>query len=366
MRFFSLACILVLLANSAADGRDYEVGDRVMVISKAKLIAADRTEADEVDLGLFLQVTAVDGEKLWVSNGRPGWLDEKHVVPAAEALGYLTARNEQDRDNLKVALALAQLRSERREFDAAILLYNDLIERNSGEAVFFNNRGICWIEKGEIEKGIADFNQSIRLNPRDARAFHNRGDAWHQIGKVDKAIEDFEQSIKLAPNFAGSYRSLGDVWADKGEPEKAIQFYDQAIEIDPMFATAYFNRAFLWESLGNRKNALADLGRVIKADPNFASAYNARAWIRATCPDATYRDGRLACIDATIALQLAGENDPGTLDTLAAANAEAGDFESAIKWQTKACQLATGALKADLETRLELYKKGKPYRQTSD
>ena len=49
------------------------------------------------------------------------------------------------------------------------------------------------------------------------------------------------------------------------------------------------------------------------------------------------------------------------------ANAEAGDFKSAVKRQKKAIDLLTEEeeqLRADFEERLKLYQLGKPYRQS--
>jgi hypothetical protein len=54
------------------------------------------------------------------------------------------------------------------------------------------------------------------------------------------------------------------------------------------------------------------------------------------------------------------------IDTLAAAYAEAGDFAEAVQWQVKAIELLppnpSPLLKAPLQSRLDLYKSGKPFR----
>ena len=55
-----------------------------------------------------------------------------------------------------------------------------------------------------------------------------------------------------------------------------------------------------------------------------------------------------------------------TLDTLAAAFAELGDFASAVKWQSKAIELlADDKTKDDYRTRLKLYERKKPYHETT-
>ena len=57
---------------------------------------------------------------------------------------------------------------------------------------------------------------------------------------------------------------------------------------------------------------------------------------------------------------------PGYVDTLAAAYAELGRFEDAVKWQQKAAELAPEASKPEYEARLALYREGKPFRDVID
>ncbi len=57
----------------------------------------------------------------------------------------------------------------------------------------------------------------------------------------------------------------------------------------------------------------------------------------------------------------------GYIDTLAAACAEAGGFESAVKWQKKVVELLTESQRAagteEFDERLKLYESGMPYRE---
>jgi tetratricopeptide (TPR) repeat protein len=89
-------------------------------------------------------------------------------------------------------------------------------------------------------------------------------------------------------------------------------------------------------------------------------AYNGRAWLRATCSDEKYRDGASAVEDATTACELMSWNDFQSLETLAAAYAEAGDFVEAVDCQEKAIELAHDDKKEGCRIRLKLYKEGKP------
>jgi hypothetical protein len=113
---------------------------------------------------------------------------------------------------------------------------------------------------------------------------------------------------------------------------------------------------------GRYEEARAHFDEAIRLGPYDAMALGNRAIFLATCPTANYRDGKEALANATRANELSGWNLPMLLDPLAAACAETGDFDAAVKWEEKALDLAPdGVKKDDYRTRLALYRAGKPY-----
>src|ERR1044071_6820149 len=51
------------------------------------------------------------------------------------------------------------------DYDAAISLYNEVIEADPKAALAYNGRALAYREKGDLEKALADFDQAIRLQP---------------------------------------------------------------------------------------------------------------------------------------------------------------------------------------------------------
>jgi serine/threonine-protein kinase len=101
----------------------------------------------------------------------------------------------------------------------------------------------------------------------------------------------------------------------------------------------------------------------LKRDPRNAATFNQLAWVWSTCPDPDVRNGERARECATRACELTEWGEPSFLDTLAAACAECGEFDDAMKWQEKAVDLVEDAdRRADYRSRLELYRDGKPAR----
>ena len=130
----------------------------------------------------------------------------------------------------------------------------------------------------------------------------------------------------------------------------------------PALAAVYLERAKAYHAHGQSRKALADYEEALKLNPKKPQVFNDLAWLQATARDPVCRDGAEAVTNATIACEANNFRDYATLDTLAAAYAEQGDFASAIRWQQEALTLAPQSLLKAFQGRLSLYRSGKPHR----
>jgi len=91
---------------------------------------------------------------------------------------------------------------------------------------------------------------------------------------------------------------------------------------------------------------------------------NQLAWIKATCPDASFRDGKEAVSAASKACELTGWKNGDWIDTLAAAYAEAGDFKRAVGFEEQAMRTGNPpeSDQKEMRDRLSLYKQSQPFR----
>jgi len=154
--------------------------------------------------------------------------------------------------------------------------------------------------------------------------------------RYDDAIKAFSTAIEIIPLDYQAYNYRGVAQALKGEFDGAIADYDKALKIRPRYAEAYNNRGFARTQKGNLQGALNDYSRAQEINPFFVDAYNNKAWILATAADKRYRNGAKAIMLAQKAVEL--NPSVASLDTLAAAYAAVGNFESATKTQKKAIQ----------------------------
>jgi tetratricopeptide (TPR) repeat protein len=148
--------------------------------------------------------------------------------------------------------------------------------------------------------------------------------------------------------------------------------YNRAIEVDPKYALAYRARGRIWKYGGEFAKVVGNFEELVRQVPQGAAGHRYLARILATCTDANVRNGKRAVAEATRACELTGWKSCLCLDTLAAAYAETGDFESALKWQNEAMKFYPDSEPSDyfvgfdeigFDERLDLYQKKRPCRE---
>jgi tetratricopeptide (TPR) repeat protein len=245
--------------------------------------------------GTTLTVEGTEGDRLKVSVGRVGTVDPTALISAKDADGH----------------------------------FSELVAKNADDAAALRARGKLRFDKAglnaeQLDAAIADFDASLKFAP-SSEALTLRGFAYKRKGDPEKAMADLEAAIKLNPKEALAWRVRGATWASKGDYQKAVADYSESIRIDPENPDSLHHRVMLLSC----------------------------------CEVDDIRNGKQAIEDATKACEVSGWKSPLYLQGLALAFAEAGDYDSAIKWQTKlAEEYGTGK---DL---VEQFRQKKPVRRS--
>ena len=153
----------------------------------------------------------------------------------------------------------------------------------------------------------------------------------------------------------------------KASTDLALKDCNEALRHDRSVVEAALLRANINARLGKHAEALKEYDYLISLHPRnvtLARAMSDRAWFRATCPNASFRNGQQAVKDAKAACSIMTWKDEHMIDTLAAAYAETGDFNSAIQYTAQA--LAVKGISADstklFQQHLASFQQRKPIR----
>ncbi len=292
---------------------------------------------DDKAIADYTEAIQIDPKSVWAYTNRgDAWIkkneDDKAIADYTEAI-----RIDPKFVWAHTSRGLVLLR--KNEFDKAIADFSDVIRINPQDASAYSNRGLASLGNQQFDKAIADYTELIRLDPNNAQAYSDRGFAWSCKQEYDKAIADYNEAIRLEPLNAFTFSNRAHAWTQKQQHDNAIADYTESIRLDPKDSDAYAGRGLAWSCKRMYHQAIADCTEAIRLDPEKAVAYSKRAWIWATCPDEQHRDGKKAVESATRACELTKWNEPAYLESLAAACAEEGNFDSAVKWQTRAIEL---------------------------
>ena len=251
---------------------------------------------------------------------------------------------------------------DQKDLDAAVTVARFAIRLSPNEAHLHFTLGRALRDKGDLNGAVASFREAVRLDRTHSPAQRALANALFDKKDYDAAIPEFKETIRLDPKNPHWYFQLGQALKEKGDVDGAIVSFREALQIDPKRGYFHQNLGDALTSKGDLDGAIAAFKAAVRLEANNPYVRRQLAWLFATGPD-SIRDGKRAVELATRACELTEWQRPWIIDVLAAAHAEAGDFDKAVELENKALCFAGWANGdgKDARQRLELYQQKKPY-----
>ncbi len=328
------------------------------------MVAATRTQLSywKNSLALFDHTVAVTRNN-YVMHHSLGWVLAKQdqLDEAADHFRQALQLHPDPDTNLD----LADLLIRRKQFDEAVTYLNRVLQVEPTNAIAHYDLGVVFQAREKVDEAIDAYEQAVRLDRDNSRAYNNLGILKTEKGLLDEAAECFRQSLRGNPDKAETHRNFAVVLQMQDRAGEAVAHYRVALQIDPHDDRASWSLAYALHGLGRLREA-ADYDRyTLRLQPDHPRALNDLAWILATTPDRDIQNPAEAISLARKACELTAFKDPDLLDTLAAAQAGARQFNDAIETARKAMDLAKAAGQEELAqaigTRLQLYQASEPY-----
>ncbi len=260
--------------------------------------------------------------------------------------------------------------------------------------------------EGRTDEAVRELGRAVEQSPRDVELRYLYGQLLGKAERLREAMEQFAAVVTLDPRHVEAHRVLAEAAVRSDELGAAWGHYRAILAVEPQDTEALYGAARIAAAAGRLDQAIEDYRALLSHDPNHAAgrhelglalirsgpaaaegaehlrrAYvedrnllargNDIAWTLATHPDAGRRDGQLALLIALELNAVAGGAEPALLETLAAAQAETGDFEAAARTVEKALEIVGGPRNDSpnreqlldlLNRRLEQYRQGIPLR----
>lgn len=364
--------------------------------SRSLFLRAQTTDDEEKKIADINKALEIDPEYAMALQfrGRMFVQQEKYDEAIED---FATLAKTQNNNPIDLMLLARAMRSQEKT-DVALKAITRAIEINQDLPMAYSLRASMYLAEEKDEEALADVTRAIELNPKDTDALRTRARVYFQKEKYDEALkdvdkiltfqdgdidaiylrsfiyagkEDFEAAIEdmklLVSQIPGEplfRNALAGLYNSDNQTDKAIELYNESLEEDPEDVRALTGRADTKLNAGMHAEAVEDYDAALKLEDDDDHALNNLAWLLATSTFEEVRDGQRAIELATKAAEVTDYEEAHILSTLAAAYAETGDFENAIKWSEKSVEIADeGRQLEDLKKELETFKAGKPVRE---
>lgn len=227
-----------------------------------------------------------------------------------------------------------------------------------------HDAGLLLEGHGARERAMLHYRKATVLSPDEPDAFYRLGTALAKQGHHREAEAEYRRVLELAPDHVEAMNNLGAALLAQGKTEEAVTYFERATRLAADDLEIRRNLALAQYKAGRVADAVAVLESALAGDAEIPELMNFLAWIRATSPMQQWRDAADAVRLAEGACAATNRTDPNYLDTLAAAYAEAGRYQDAVRIAERALVLTEldSELARDLRGRLALYRDGRPYR----
>jgi tetratricopeptide (TPR) repeat protein len=215
-------------------------------------------------------------------------------------------------------------------------------------------------------RAAAHYRRALQLDAKNANARRGLAGVLYRTGRAGESLVEYERLLRDHPNDGEGHLGRALRLAESGRLDESIRQVQTAVELVPNHRTAHGVLGQLMVHKGQWAAAVDAYRQALRVTPASESAAAELAWLLATAPDEAVRAGPEAVRLGEQAARVARAASPRTLDALAAAYAEAGRFDDAIRTVRQAREAALQAGAADLadalQRRGELYGSRRPFR----
>ncbi|HZL86806.1 MAG TPA: tetratricopeptide repeat protein [Pirellulaceae bacterium] len=309
---------------------------------------------------------------------------------------------DKDPTNSQTIAVVVAILVEKKKFDEAMKYADKLIERKPDEGAGYRIKGSLLFFKDEDKAALEQVNKALDKDPNDAESLLLRAQVYSALKENDKAKADIEKAMRIDPDsprgilmrsmVAAQQKRFAEAIADiklllqvdptdvnlrlqlasyyvaDKRPRKAIEMMSAILADEEKNADVLRARGDALLSVGRHADAIADYDKALSIAPEDTGVLNNLAWVLATSPEDNLRNAKRSIELATKACELTKYDKPHILSTLASGYAEMGDWDTAIKWSSKAVEGGSDEPETaeQLKKELESYKQKKPWREKQE
>ncbi len=249
-----------------------------------------------------------------------------------------------------------------------IALFSHALEVTPDNVTARLNLGLALEKAGRKPEAMEEYRRALKLDSQNVEAHTNLGNLLDDAGHPQEALGEYQAALRLDPDSAVTHDDLGNLLVRMGNYDEAMEQYADAAKLAPTdWHTPYLMGKALLKQ-GQDAKAIPFLQQALELAPDNSHLLNFFAEVLASDENSSVRNSQLALALAKKANDLSGGIQPDVLQTLAMAEAEAGQFDAAQQTSKDARTIAQAlGLTNQVEEigrQLQLYQDHEPFRQS--
>lgn len=159
------------------------------------------------------------------------------------------------------------------DWTAAVTYFDRALEKNPGNAVALNAKGVALFQMEKFEEAIPVFSLSIQSDSINYKPWFNRANANLELENFKSAVGDYNMANGLDPSQTDIYYNRGLALLGIEAYEDALLDFDAALQVNPNQALVHFNKGKAQVGNNDPVGALESLTNAVNLDNKNGAAY---------------------------------------------------------------------------------------------
>src|SRR5213592_4531476 len=156
----------------------------------------------------------------------------------------------------------------------ALREYRLALERGEDRRLTLQAMAEVHLLKRDFGAALELYETLLREVPDSPKLWNERGVVLHQAGKSDDALASYKQAVEIDRKYTLAWNNLGVLQAHQGDTEAAIESFRTGLQLQNAFSSARLNLALLLYQLRRFQLSLEAYRQVLQTEPASAAAWN--------------------------------------------------------------------------------------------
>src|SRR5437763_396009 len=202
-----------------------------------------------------------------------------------EALREYRLALERGEDRRLTLQAMAELHLLKRDFAAALELYETLLREVPDSPKLWNERGVVLHQAGRPDEALASYQQAVEIDGKYALSWNNLGVLQAHRGAAEAATDSLRKALRLQSAFSAARLNLGLLLYQLRRFQLSLEAYRQVLQTEPPSAAAWNGIGLVLVELKRFPDARNAFVRAVEGDPEHAGAHYNLSFTMSTLGD---------------------------------------------------------------------------------